>query len=217
MVGRIERTREIAEIMCSHYFYNFFIYKKNSNIDKDMVIDKSSFSQYYNNVFRKYYYKYFEQVAEIFAFRDSEEGFDGKIFIDMVMKDEYLYPQQLSSEKNWEIYKKYSIAYRESYEEEKEYSEEMKLAMRLKKDCAFLRKRTIKECTKNRLVAIDIIEKFGNERLGMILFVFSNSFMELMKEEKIFVDFSEEQSRIREYPRIYNKVKEILGDDFKEV
>ena len=41
--------------------------------------------------------------------------------------------------------------------------------------------------------------------------------MEFAKNEGMLIDFNKEQSIIKKYEKLLNKIKEKLGDDFEEV
>lgn len=193
----IEEVIEMnARIMCEHYYFNY--YKQYRPIG--------------HKNFEKRYLKYFVKSSEMFCVRD---GYKPKGFIDSILAEGFIYPQQIPVEKNWKTFERNSIEF--AQEPKKKLSPDVEMAHRVVNIFTYLHNRTIKQMVSSPLLSQDFIIGYDNDSLDLCVYCFSSSFMEFSKKENMIIDFNLEQSKIKKYKKIFNKIKEKLGDDFMEV
>ena len=188
-----------AKEMCHTYFSNYYI----PHIGRPARYE----------TFEKKNLKYFINVAEKFSIRD---GFNQRAFIKSAMRGEYRYPAQLNFEYLWNNYIEEIALLKQEYEEEQKRKEavwdspELKLTKRVVNFFKMLNGRTIQDIANNPFLEMQMYE--WND---LCVACFSETFIGSVdiSEENIKI----EQSNVKKYPRVFNKIKEKLGDDFKEV
>lgn len=161
--------------------------------------------------FAKRNFRHFQKAAGEFCRR---EGFQPEGFIDSVLAEEPLFPPQLASERVWKIYERNKGEFQQ---EKRKTSEIKELAERVKKVFVFLGKRTVRQAVSSTFVRNDLLEQYDNDVLDLCVYCFSSAFMELAEKERMYIDFPAEQGKIKRFPKIRDKIKEKLGDDFKEL
>lgn len=185
-----------ARIMCEHYYFNY--YKKYRPIGVKNFTNK--------------YLKYFIKAAEMFCIRDD---FKPKGFIDSILVEGFIYPTQIPVERNWKTYQRNSLEY--AQEPKKQISPEAEMVHRVVNVFTFLHDRTIKQMVSSPMLNKVFISDYDNDNLDLCVYCFSKSFQEFSEKESFIIDFKEEQDKIKKYQKIYNKIKDKLGDDFAEV
>ena len=184
-----------ARIMCEHYYFTY--YKKYRPIG--------------HKNFEKRYLKYFEKAAQMFCVR---EDFKPKGFIDSVLAEGFIYPTQIPIEKNWKTYQRNSIEYAQEIKEEKP---DVTMAKRVVNIFTYLHGRAISQITNSPMLSQDLIKDYDNDNLDLCVYCFSKSFMDFAEKSSFIIDFKKEQSKIKKYQKIFDKIKEKLGEDFKEI
>ena len=201
-----QRVNKAAHDMCSYYYYKYYSANKSEQIAEiSLKQRKELLKNNYTFQFCKKNFKYFLKAAEMFSER---EGFEAELFIDSVLGEGFLYPPQIPVERNWKIY------LRNSQEKEVVSNTVIDDAKRVKRFFAFLNGRSIKDITNSYILSQDLCKQYADDTLDLIVLCFSKSFKEFSKKERMFIDFSDEQSKID--IRLKNKIKEKLGDDFEE-
>lgn len=194
MITIEDKVRESAKIMCDEYYFKH--YKKYRPIG-------------FRN-FEKKYFCYFERASESFCVRAE---FKPKDFINSVLAEGFIYPQQLSQEKNYKIYLRNKAEFAEKLLDE---SDEKKLVKRVVNIFVFLNNRKIEQITKSVILSNDFIAAYADDNLDLCVYCFSKAFKEFAEKERMMIDFAREQRNIKRYKRVFNKIKEKLGDDFFE-
>lgn len=188
-----------AKEMCHTYFSNYYI----PHIGRPARYEQ----------FEKKYLKYFIEVAKKFCIR---EGFNARAFIKSAMRGEYKYPAQLNFEYVWDNYvEELQLLKQEMQEEEKRKdaawdSPEIKMAKRVVRFFKMLNGKSIQDYANNPFLEMQM-----NSWDDLCVACFSESYIGS-------VDISEEsikmkQSEVKKFPKILSKIKEKLGEDFKEV
>lgn len=207
------KTEAVALDMIDQYYKKYYIEKrvKKEAEKRDMPLfevrqllqnDKSGFY-----AFKKKNYKYFLLAAENFSGR--QEFTNGKDFINAIMADRDVFPQQLAHEYNWEVFLRNKNIFSTVY-----VKKPLVIADNISKFFVFLNGRKIEDILNNSLLNMRFIEDYDNDNLDMSVLAFSKSFKSFAEKEKMLIDFKEEQSRITKYPIIVEKLKEKLVDDF---
>jgi hypothetical protein len=203
---------KVAQEMCHYYFFKYYItHKYPDTLDYTSLKEreKAFMYSYKNDKSDKCFYdrnlKYFLIVAGKFA---NREEFDAKGFIDAVVSENFQYPAQLENDKNWKLF------LRNSQRNEIATSSSIETAKAVKSFFTFLNGRSIRDITESIILKNDLLEEYANETLDLSVLCFSKAFKELAEKENMVIDFYEEQSKID--PRIKEKIKEKIGDDFFE-
>lgn len=208
--------QEAAERMCRYYFFKYYIPNKYKNNETVQALDYEQIEQlfkmhysYKKNGFRERYFKYFLKAAEMFY---GLEFFEEKLFIDSIMWENFLFPQQIPYKKNWKTF----LKMKDSLQEEDIVSCSLVNDIKKAKEFfTYLNGRAIKDMVNSPLFSREWSDAYAEDTLDLTVLCFSKSFMEFAKKQNMFIDFHEEQSRIDE--RLKNKIKEKIGDDFEEV
>lgn len=207
---------QLASKMSNYYFYNYYIKR---HMDPNVVLNREEIEKLYGwqykNKFLPKNLKYFQKIIEEHG---ADESFEYKKFIDLSIRysvdynTNFPYPPQLTTKPVWVAYKRNcleSIKLKDTYYKE--------LIDRVKLFFASLNNRTIPEILSNPILSNRIVNSYASEKLDLCVYCFSKSFMEFAKNEGMLIDFSKEQSIIKKYEKLLNKIKEKLGDDFEEV
>lgn len=183
---------------------------------------RTYFSEYYiphigrparYETFEKKYIKYFIEVSKKFCIRD---GFNPRAFIKSAMRGEYKYPAQLNFEYLWKNYLEELALLKQEMEEEQKSKEaawdsaEIKLAKRVVRFFKSLNGKTIQEYANNPFLEMQMS---GWDDLCVACFSASYIGSVDISEENVKI----EQSKIKKFPKILEKIKEKLGEDYEEV
>lgn len=209
---------QCAHNMLVHYFVNYYQKKLVEEIISSGKTDDLEAAKYHaRNVlyhsFRSKNLKYFQRAAGEFCRR---KGFQPEGFIDSVMAEDFFRPTQLATEHVWKIYERNKDEFQKERKKRKP-SEARELAERVKRVFVFLGKRTVAQAVGNTFVRNSLFEQYDNDVLDMCVYCFSATFMGFAEKERMYIDFAGEQSKIKRYPKIADKIKEKLKDDFKEL
>lgn len=177
-----------ANIMCDFYYHNY--YKRKIG--------------YIN--FQKKYLKYFEYIEDTYG---GTPNFDPKNYIAANMIDGFKYPQQLTTNacylnaRNAKIYKP-------------EEDEQIVFARQMKSFVEQLKGQTVEQYLKNGFNCLDL---YSIKDESLIRFLcFSKNFGYFLDENEGKFDKiirpENYRARVNAYPRLVNKLKEILGDDW---
>lgn len=213
----MKTKKELAEEMSRYYFFEYYLphkYKDDDMIEnmsyeqKEQYFQKSYFLPNFPNrpTFKTRNLEYFQKTVEMFSDR---EGFEPKLFVDAVIAEQFLMPQQFPYEKNWKIF------LRNSQESEAVSCSLVEDVKKAKAFFTFLNGRSIKDMTKSAIFSKEWSNAYADDTLDLTVLCFSKSFMEFAEKDNMIIDFKEEQSKIDE--RLKNKIKEKLGEDFEEV
>lgn len=156
--------------------------------------------------FYKKYYKYFETVYDKFK---GEKNFSGRGFIKSVLVDGFKRPQQLATNECLKLYRTNRDLF-----EIKEESEEIKLAKNIVYTFTYLNNKNISEFLSLSFRRAEFENNYDNDNLNYTVYCFSKAFRKFAEEENFQIDFKKEQSKVKKYPKLLNKIKEKLGDDF---
>lgn len=222
----MDGRQQIKEMLETYYFKFYMPYSKEANEQKaakllkkygkkmseEEIFAKFKLSPFASpdcfKPFCKKYYSYFENVYDKLK---GDKTFNGKGYILSVLADGFKYPQQLSSNDCFQRY----YQNRSEFEKEEE-SEELKLAKRVVSTFTFLNGRTIEEVLSNPARKKDFEINYDNNNLDYTVYSFSSAFQKFAEKEGFIIDFIEEQSKIKKYPKLLNKIKEKLGADYNE-
>lgn len=194
-----DRINISANEMSLYYFENY--YRKHS---KHPVRDS-----FYQSSFKPKYFKYFEKAAQMFCIRDS---FHPNKFIKCCLADGFKYPAQIPLEINWKKYLQYNI---------EDENPEKDLANRLISGVMEIRKNgNIENLLNNKLIQSALFQ--NKIRFDPLILYFSKTFINFynsnLEKFNYRINFQIKRYPIFEFPRIENKIKIILGEDyFKEV
>lgn len=212
----MESKQTIAKQMCKYYFFKYYIRRQ---MEPGVVLNDKEmerlFGWQYNNNFLPKNLKYFEKIIEEHGSRDR---FNVEKFIDISVRYsidygvDFPYPPQLANEKMWQCYERNSI---ERIKLKDTFYRE--LIERVRHFFVFLNGKSISEIVNNPLQLIKIRSAYAEDRLDLCVYCFSKSFMEFAKQDGMLIDFQKEQSIIKQYDKLLEKVKEKLGEDFKEL
>ncbi len=184
-----------ARIMCEHYYFTYY----------------KNYRPIGHRNFEKKYLKYFIKAAEMFCVR---EDFKPKGFIDSVLAEGFIYPTQIPVERNWKIYQRNSVEYAQEKKKEKPG---VIMAKRIAGIFSYLNNRSIEQIVNSPFISQDLISGYANDTLDLCVYCFSKSFMQFAEREGMIIDFKQEQSTIKKYKKIVEKIKEKLNEDFLEV
>lgn len=159
--------------------------------------------------FRIKNFQYFRNASEKFSGR--KEFTNGIDFINAVLGEGFLWPQQLANEGNWANF------LRNSKGEVKKEKNIVIVARNVKKFFLSLEDKTIAESLKSFFYRNDLISQYDNDTLDLTVFCFSKAFKEFSEKEGFIIDFEEEQKKVKRYDKILKKVKEKLGVDYYEI
>ena len=208
--------QELAKRMCKYYFFKYYIRRQ---MEPGVILHEEEmnklFGCQYTNKFLPKNLKYFEKIIKEHGDHDR---FNVEKFVDISIRYsidygvEFPYPPQLANEKMWQCYERNSI---EKINLKDTFYRE--LIERVKHFFVFLNGRTVSQIVENPLQAIKIRKAYAEDNLDLCVYCFSKSFMKFAKEDGMLIDFHEEQSIIKKYEKLLEKIKEKLGDDFEEV
>lgn len=184
-----------AKIMCKHYYFTYY----------------KSYRPIGHRNFEKKYLKYFIKAAEMFCVR---QGFKPEGFVDSVLAEGFVFPMQFPYERNWEVFQRNKVEFAQEKVVEKP---SVVLARRVAGIFSYLNNRTIEQITSSPFTSQDLITDYADDNLDLCVYCFSKSFIDFAKKENIIIDFAEEQNKIKKYKKIFEKIKEKLGNDFIEI
>lgn len=202
----------VAKQMCDIYFYKYYVpilakkeaQKREISDSESKQLVKSLYFQ-----FRQKNLKYFIKASEMFSAR--KDFTTSEDFISAILNESFVYPPQLTTEGIWRTF----LRNKGQFVSENR-SELFILAENVKKFFVFLNGRTIEMILSNIITANQILSDYGNANLDLTVLCFSKVFKEFSKKERMDIDFKSEQSKIKKYKKIVDKIKEKLNEDFFE-